>query len=60
MILQMFKSNYRFLTHETSRVVGIGADLSVDFDEPLHDDLGNLTVGQGVLQTVTKKNHHWK
>lgn len=48
------------LTHEASWVVNVGADLAVDFDVSLHDDLGDFSVGQGVLQTVTQEDHQWK
>ena len=41
------------LTHESCWVVDISADLSVDLDESLHDNLGDFSVGQSVLQTIT-------
>ncbi len=44
------------LTHETRGVVGIGSDLVVHFDEPLHQNEGHLPLGQGILQSVTKKD----
>lgn len=44
------------LTHVSSRVVRIGADLAVNLDQTLHDDLGHLGVGEGVLETVTQEN----
>ena len=45
------------LTHESCWVVDVSADLSVDFDESLHDNLGDFSVCQSVLQTVTEKDH---
>lgn len=33
------------LTHESSWKVGVSADLAVDFDQTLHDDLGHIGVG---------------
>ena len=40
--------------HETSGEVGVSADLAVNLDELLHDDLDDLTAVQGVLQAVAK------
>lgn len=49
--------NREFLfTHESSGVVGVGADLAVNFDETLHDDLGHLRVRQGILEPVAEEN----
>lgn len=45
-------------THEPSRVVGVGADLPVDLDESLHDNLLYFSTVQRVLQTITKEDHH--
>jgi len=45
------------LTHESSWVVDVSADLAINFDVTLHDDLGDLGVGQGVLETVTQEDH---
>ena len=38
--------------HEASRVGRVGADLAVDLDQALHDDLLDLAAIEGVLQTV--------
>jgi hypothetical protein len=38
--------------HKTSRIVWVGADLSVDFDEALHDDGFRLARVEGILQTA--------
>lgn len=58
---KQFEFSYpKLQTHETSRVVGIRTDLSVDFNESLHDDLGNLVVVQGILETIAEENNHWK
>lgn len=46
--------------HESSWEVDVGADLSVDFDETLHDDLGDLSVGERVLETVTQEDDEWQ
>ena len=45
------------LTHESCWVVDVSADLSVNFDESLHDDLGDFGVGQSVLQAIAQENH---
>lgn len=42
--------------HEAGREVGVGANLTVDLDEALHDDAGDLALVQGILQAVTQKN----
>lgn len=41
--------------HESGRVGRLSANLSVDLDETLHCDRGDLTSGQSVLQTVTEQ-----
>lgn len=46
----------RRLTHEASRVGGVGADLTVDTDQALHDDLLDLTTVEGVLQAVAQED----
>lgn len=46
--------------HESSWVVGVGADFTVNFDKPLHDDFSDFGVIQGVLETVTKENNQRK
>lgn len=44
------------LTHESGGEVRIGAHFAVDLDQTLHHDLGDLGVGQGVLQAVTQED----
>ena len=44
------------LTHEASRVGGIGPDLAVDFDKTLLGNRKNLTTGQSILQPVTEED----
>jgi len=44
------------LTHEASGVGGVGADLSVDLHQTLHDDLGHLGAVQGVLQAISQED----
>lgn len=44
------------LTHESSRVGDVGADLAIDLDEPLHADLLHLVPSQGVLEAVPQEN----
>lgn len=44
------------LTHESSRVGDISADLAVDLDEPLHADLLYLVPSQGVLEAVPQED----
>lgn len=43
--------------HEAGGEGGISADLSVNRDQALHEDESNLTTGQGVLESVTQKDH---
>lgn len=42
------------LTHESCWEVCVSTDLSVNTDEALHGDLGDLSVGEGVFETVTQ------
>ena len=42
--------------HEPGGVGLVGPDLSVDLDGPLGHDGGNLTSGQGVLETVSEED----
>lgn len=44
------------LTHEASGVGVVSADLSVDLDEPLLYDGGDLTASQGILQAIAEEN----
>ena len=44
------------LTHESSGVGDIGADLAVDLDEPLHADLLHLIPSQGVLEAIPQED----
>jgi len=44
--------------HESSRVVGIGTDFTVDFDQPLHDNFSDLRVVESILKTISQENHH--
>lgn len=46
--------------HESGRVVGIRADLSVDLDETLHDDGRNFLSGECVLESVTQEDYKRK
>jgi len=48
------------LTHESSGEGLVGSDLSVDLDETLLDNGGDLTAGKGVLQSVTKEDGEGK
>lgn len=45
------------LTHESGRVVGVGAHLAVDLNQTLHNNLGNVAAIQCVLETVTQENY---
>lgn len=47
------RGNFAKLTHETSWIIGVGADFAVDLDQTLHHDLGDLVVVQGILETIT-------
>lgn len=44
------------LTHEASGVGLVGPDLAVNLDDPLLENGGNLTTGQGVLETVAEED----
>lgn len=44
------------LTHESSGVSDVGADLAVDLDEPLHADLLDLIPSQGILEAVPQED----
>ena len=46
--------------HEPNWVVSVGADLAIDLDEALHEDLLDFLLGQGVLQSVTEDEHKRK
>lgn len=50
----------RQLTHESSRVVWVRTDFTVDFDQTLHHDFRDLGVGQSVLQPVTEEDDQGK
>merc|ERR1712179_529949 len=39
--------------HEATRVVGVGANLAIDLDEALHENLLDLLLGESVFETVT-------
>lgn len=45
--------------HEASWVGGIGADLSVDLDQALHDDGLGLASVKSILQAVTDEDDQW-
>lgn len=44
------------LTHKSSRVGDVGADLAVNLDEPLHADLLHLISSQSVLEAVPQED----
>jgi len=46
--------------HETSRILGISSDMSIDLDSPKHDNLLRLLVGEGILQSVPQNDDQWK
>lgn len=48
------------LTHESCWVVDISANLSINFDVSLHNDLGDFGVCQGVPQAITQKDNQWQ
>jgi hypothetical protein len=48
------------LTHETSRVGAVSADLSVNLDETLHKDVLDFLAVQSVLKTVTQEDDERK
>lgn len=45
------------LTHKTSRIVGISANLSINFNQALHYNLSNLAISQGILQSITEEDN---
>ena len=46
----------RLRTHEASWVGRVGPDLVVDLDQSLHDNSGDFTASQGILQTVAEED----
>jgi len=46
--------------HEATRVVGVGANLAVDLDEALHENLLDLLLGESVFETVTQDEDQWQ
>lgn len=44
------------LTHESGRVISVSADLIINLDEALHNNACDLTLGQGVLETVADQD----
>jgi len=46
--------------HETSRVGAVSADLSVDLDKTLHEDVLDFLTVQGILQTVAQEDNKRK
>ena len=46
--------------HVTGWVVGIGSNFSIDLDESLHDNLGNLTAIERILQTISQEDDKGK
>lgn len=54
--MKVSKQSAAELTHESSGVGDISADLAIDFDEPLHADLLDLISGQSVLEAVPQKD----
>jgi hypothetical protein len=46
----------KILTHEASREGGVSSNLVVHLDETLHQNVGNLLLGKGILQSVSEKN----
>lgn len=50
----------RNYVHETSWVVGISSHFRVDLDESLHDNLGNFTAIESVLQSVSQEYNERK
>lgn len=45
------------LTHKPGWVVRVSSNFSIYFDQPLHDYLLDLTVGEGILEAITQKNY---
>ena len=46
--------------HESSGEGSIGSDLSVDFDNALHQDHGDFLVGQGILEAISEDDDQRK
>ena len=42
--------------HEAGGVCGIGANFSIDLDEALHKNHGDLLAGDGVLQSISEED----
>ena len=45
--------------HEAGWVGGIGADLAIDLDQPLHDDRLGLARVERILETVSDEDDQW-
>jgi hypothetical protein len=45
--------------HEAGWVGGIGADLAIDLDQPLHDDRLGLASIERILETVSDEHDQW-
>ena len=58
--MHLLSKNPELPTHEASRISGVSAHFSVDFDEALADDGDDLTSGQSILEPVTEKNREGK
>jgi len=46
--------------HKTGWVGGIGADFSIDLDQPLHEDGLDFTSIESVLETVSQEDDKWE
>lgn len=60
MCIKNKKYRNKALTHKTSRIVGINANLSIHLNQALHDDLSNFAISQGILQSITQKDNQRK
>ena len=56
-LLGLFNLHY---IHEACRVEHVAADLSVHFDQALHNDHFHLTVGQSILQALPQHDNQGK
>lgn len=57
MYLRSKRYKCKTLTHKTSRIVGVNANLSIHLNQTLHDDLSNLAISQGILQSITQEDN---
>jgi len=46
--------------HESSRIIGVSADNTIDLDESLSTDGNDFSSGEGILESISEENHQRK